>query len=246
MKRTLFLTTVLVACSVFLFAQATTEKKPYQMYSTTLMKAKQGHEDQFEAAVKAHNTKYHPTGPHFARLSAITYGSGSDGWYIWGMGPTTYTQLDGQPQGNKAHDDDWSNTVDPHVESYGEANIWRLQEDLSYTPPNYMPDKIDVWSIDLKMGERYRFAELMKKWKKLWDEKKYSWSLRVFYNELWNADGPDATIVYSFSKYADFDDDTKWREDYEAMYGVGSWDQFWKEWRECVVSVDEHIREFVK
>jgi len=246
MKQILFFVAVFIGLSDFVDAQTTTEKKAYQMYSTMKMKAKRGHEKQMEDAVKAHNAKYHASGPHMARLSVITDGSGSDGWYVWTMGPLMYTDLANQPQGNKEHDDDWDNTIDPHVEEYGESNFWKLQEDLSYTPPNYMPENIDVWTVDIKPGMRYQFADLMKKWKGLWDAKKYTWSLRVFYNDLWDSDGADATIVFSFSSYADFDDDTNWRADYEAMYGVGSWDNFWKAWNECVASTDEHLRHFIK
>ena len=121
-----------------------------------------------------------------------------------------------------------------------------MQEDLSYTPANYNPANLDVWSVDIKSGMRYQFNDLMKKWKALWDTKKYPFSLRVFNNELFSAKGADAAIIYSFDNYATFDIDIKWREDYEAMYGAGSWDNFWKTWNECVVSTDEHLRKFLK
>lgn len=245
MKKLALTLAVLVVYTASLFAQAA-KSKTYQMLNTMKMKPKRTHEKQFEASVKAHIAKFHPAGPYAARLSVITEGSGSDGWYVWAMGPLMYADLDKMPQGKKDHDDDWDKTVDIHVEQYGESFFWKLQDDLSVTPPNYNPDRIDVWGIDLKPGMRYQFAELMKKWKAMWEAKKYPFALRVFYNELWNADGNDAAIVYSFTNYADFDLDISWRNDYDAMYGVGSWDNFWKEWNECVASTDEHLRKFIK
>ena len=246
MKTTLLLATVLTGCTVSLFAQ-TAKVKPYQMFETNYIMPKHGQESQFEAGMKAHNAKFHAAGtPTAARCAQITEGTGSEGWYIFVMGPLMYTDLDKQPQGTKEHDDDWNTNVDSHVEKYGESNLWKLQEDLSYTPPNYNPDRADVWSMDIKQGMRFQFAELMKKWKALWEAKKYSFSLRVFYNELFDSDGKDAGIVFSFNNYADFDLDIKLREDYEAMYGPGSWDNFWKSWNECVVSTDEQLRKFIK
>ena len=245
MKKILMLATVLAGCIAPLFAQ-TAKVKAYQMYTTNYMMPKHGMEQQFEDGLKAHNAKYHASGPYAARIYQITEGTGSDGWYVWVMGPNMYSDLDKQPQGDKAHDDDWTNNVDKYVEKYGESNFWKLQEDISYTPSNYNPERTDVWSMDIKQGMRYKFADLMKKWKALWEAKKYPFSLRVFYNDLFDSDGKDAAIVYSFTNYSDFDLDLKWREDYEAMYGPGSWDQFWKTWDECVVSTDEHLRKQIK
>ncbi len=244
MKKITLILALLLVYSSSLFAQ--TAKKTYQMFNTNRMKPKRGHEKMFEAAVKAHIAKFHADGPYAARISSITEGSGSDGWYVWTMGPLMYADMDKMPQGTKEHDDDWDKNVDIHVEEYGESYFWKLQDELSFTPANYRPDRIDVWSIDIKQGMRYQFAELMKKWKAMWEAKKYPYSLRVFFNDLWSGKGEDVSIVYSFNTYAEFDADISWRNDYEAMYGAGSWDNFWKEWNQCVNSVDEHLRKFVK
>ena len=244
MRKLLLSMTVLAAYTVVVFAQASTTKS-YQMASVMAIKPKRGQEKQFEDAVKAHDAKFH-TGPYGAQLWLVTEGTGSDGWYVWRMGPLTYTDMDKQPQGNKDHDDDWSKTVDIHVDQYGETSFWKLQEDLSYTPANYNPDHLDVWIIDIKQGMRFQFADLMKKWKAMWEAKKYPYSLRVSYNDLWSGDGADAAILFSFNHYADFDDDTDWRKDYESMYGPGSWDNFWKEWNNCVISTSEQLRSLVK
>ena len=158
-----------------------------------------------------------------------------------------YADLDKQPQGQKEHDDDWAKTVDPLVDQYGETNFWRLQEELSYTPANYNPERLDVWVVDIKPGMRYQFADLMKSWRAMWEAKKYPYSMRVSYNDLWSDTGADAGIVFSFSHYADFDDpNTDWRKDYEALNGPGSWDNFWKQWNTCVNSTSEQLRQLIK
>ena len=245
MKKLVMIIVVFVAYTTTLLAQ-TAANKSYQMYNTQMMKPKRGQEKLFEDGVKAHIAKYHPAGPYAARLSVITDGAGSDGWYHWSMGPLTYTDLDKMPQGNKEHDDDWTKNVDSHVEINGESNFWKLQEDLSFTPANYMPERLDVWLIDIKPGMRYEFAELMKKWKGMWEAKKYPFAMRVFYNDLWSGKGNDASIVYSFTKYADFDTDFNWRKDYESIYGEGSYANFWRSWSDCVANSDEQLRKFIK
>ncbi len=245
MKKLTLMLMVLFSYSIGLYAQ-TASNTSYKMYNTQMMKPKRGQEKQFEAAVKAHIAKFHPIGTFDARLSVITDGFNSDGWYMWSMGPLTYTDLDKAPQGENGHDDDWDKNVDIHVEQYGESNFWKLKEDESYTPPNYRPDRLDVWALDLKPGMNYMFSDLMKKWKAVWDLKKYPYSFRVMNNDLWSKRGNDAAIIFSFNKYADFDLDISWRKDYEAMYGAGSWDNFWKVWNECVESTDEQLRKFIK
>ncbi|HYV93643.1 MAG TPA: hypothetical protein VE978_17845 [Chitinophagales bacterium] len=238
---------VLVAYTAGAFAQTAAAPKTYQMVQIMMIKPKQGQEKAFEDAVKAHDAKFH-SGAYAAQLWAVTYGKGSDGWYVWRMGPLMYTDMDKQPQGNKDHDDDWSKTVDPHVQEYGETNFWKLQDDLSYTPANYNPQNLDVWIIDIKPGMRYQFADLMKKWKAMWEAKKYPYAMRVSYNDMFSGDGgADAGIVFSFNHFAEFDDpNNDWRKDYEEMNGPGSWDNFWKAWNACVNSTSEQIRALVK
>jgi hypothetical protein len=244
--KQLILSMLIVCFSLSLLMAQSAENKSYDMYSLLMLKPKRGHEKDFEAGVKLHNEKWHASGPHSARLSSISYGPGSDGWYVWGMGPLTYTDLDTEPAGKKEHDDDWSKNVDPHVETYGEASLWKLQDKLSYTPPNYMPDRIDVWSINIKQGKRDQFADNIEKLKVVWEEKKYPFSFRVFYSDLWNSNGADASIVFSFSNFAQFDADIPIRADYDAKYGTGSWDTWWDVFNQTVEGVDEQIREFVK
>ena len=245
MRKLTLTLAVLYALTVSLAAQTPTGSKTYQMSSIMMIKPKHGQEKAFEDGVKAHDSKYH-TGPYSAQLWLITEGASSDGWYVWRMGPLTYTEMDKQPQGDKAHDDDWSKNVDANVDQYGETTFWKFQEDLSYTPANYNPDHLDVWLVDIKPGMRYQFSDLMKKWKAMWEAKKYPYSMRVSYSDLWNGNGADAAILFSFTRYAEFDEGSDWRKDYEELNGPGSWDNFWKEWNNCVVSTSEQLRKLVK
>lgn len=246
MRKKLIVVIALLCYATGIFAQAPAVVKPYVMYENSMMKPKQGKQQAFEKAVVAHIAKFHNADPYKARLSRIDVGNNSDGWYIFSMGPCMYSQLDGEPEGNKAHDDDWNLTIEPLVEQYGETMHWKLNEDISYTPAGYLPERVDVWQVKIKPGQRYRFEELMKKMSKVAKDKNYASSVRVFNNDLWNGSGYNAAIVYGFNKWADLDMDVQYQQDYEAVYGEGSWVNFWRDWRDAVELVDEHIRTFMK
>jgi len=246
MRKLLFLAVMVMCSTTILFAQAN-QVKPYTMLQTEWIKPKIGQEQAFEKAVMAHIAKFHSADPYKARLQRCEVGLGSDGWYIFTMGPTTYTAMDGQPNGNNAdHDKDWNTNIAPLVQEYGETSEWKLQDDISYTPANYAPDKVDVWAIQIKPGMRYKFEELCKKVSKVSTDKKYAMSFRVFYNDLWNQSGYNASVVFGFNKWSDLDIEVAYKADYEAAYGPGSWDNFWDDWRSCVAKTDEGVRSFVK
>src|SRR5436190_2350286 len=100
MKKFVITMAVLVAYTAGVIAQTATAPKTYQMVSIMFIKPKRGQEKAFEDAVKAHDAKYH-SGAYDAQLWLITEGKGSDGWYVWRMGPLMYADLDKQPQGQK-------------------------------------------------------------------------------------------------------------------------------------------------
>jgi len=104
MKKILLLVLVMAGYVISLSAQ-TGKVKPYQMYTTNYMKPKRGHEKHLRRG-EGTRCKVSCNCAIYSRLSAITEGTGSDGWYIWTMGPLMYTDLDNQPDGKKDHDDD--------------------------------------------------------------------------------------------------------------------------------------------
>jgi len=92
---------------------------------------KRGMEDKFEAAVKAHDVKFHPEGPFVAGLRKVEYGEKA-GWYVWIYGPTDYASIDKRPDKEGGHADDWAKNVDPLVDQYGATNLWNYNPALSF------------------------------------------------------------------------------------------------------------------
>ena len=115
----------------------------------------------FVKAVKSHNEKYHPKDtPYNAWLEAIVTGPNT-GTYVWLMGSMIVTDLDNRPKGE--HDTDWDKNVMKNVESVGMIEHWKRMDKLSFRPENYEGGNLDeLWFVDIKRGEYYRFESLMK------------------------------------------------------------------------------------
>lgn len=230
-----------VACRIMLFlfmvpmfgtAQESEEPKS-QLVALHYLKPKKGMEPMLKKAVEAHNKKYHAEKPYQAGLSTILTGNEA-GWMVWEMGPFSYTELDEAP-GEGEHMENWRKTVDPYVETYGRVEHWRYNKKLSHS--NGQDQKMqNVWFIDIKRGEYYRFKALMTKIQQVVEKSNEGQS--VWNNEYLQQDGRDVAMVFPFGSWADRDnDDFKMKEAYEAMHGAGSWQLALDEWEDVVESL---------
>jgi hypothetical protein len=244
MKRILTITGIalFIACSAF--AQTSTEK-PTMVTETMYIMPKRGMETKFEAAVKAHDTKFHPDGQYKAGLRKIEYGDKA-GWYIWVFGPTTYSAIDTRPTKEGGHDADWSATVDPLVETYGETNLFEMNNDLSYGTDMMKTAKYyEVWKVKIKRGEYYRFKAIAEKLKKTYESMGTN-AFLIYNNALHTANSPDLAIIWSFNSYDEWSKDPGAKSAYEKIYGAGSWQNMIDEWMAVSESYDAEIRSFIR
>lgn len=86
----------------------------YMMYETQYLNVIPGHTQQFNDAMKAHNDRFHASGPYQASVWSITAGPHS-GRMFWAMGPCTFTDLDNRPS-SAEHQSDWADNVLAHAE----------------------------------------------------------------------------------------------------------------------------------
>jgi hypothetical protein len=245
MKKSITLTVIsfLLVCSSF--AQTTSNDKPTTVLETMYIMPKRGMEDKFEAAIKAHDTKFHPDGKYAASLRKVEYGEKA-GWYVWVFGPTTYSAIDTRPTKESGHDADWSATVDPLVETYGDTRLSELDENLTYGFDALKASKYrEVWMVDLKRGEYYRFKALAEKLKKAY-EALGTGSFVVYNNVIHTTNGADVALVWGFNTYDEWSKDMGAMKAYEKLYGAGSWQDMFKEWNEIVVDYNVEIRSLVK
>jgi hypothetical protein len=244
MKRNLILMLITVLFVVNGFAQTNTGSTPMAIENMYLL-PKKGMEDKFEAAVLAHNKKYHPDGPYVAGLRKIEYGEKA-GWYVWVFGPTSYSSIDTRPTKENGHDLDWSSTIDPLVETYGTSTFWNYDVDLSYGWDILKKSKyIETWGVDLKPGQMYRFKALAEKLRKVYESLGNS-AFLVLENNVHTTGGADVALVWSFNSFDEWQKDNGPMEGYEKIYGKGSWQQLMDDWKDMIVDYNSEIRSIIK
>jgi hypothetical protein len=244
MKRNFTLAIIALLFAGSLVAQ-TADDKPAMVTETMYILPKRGMDDKLEAAIKAHDLKFHPEGPYKAGLRKVEYGEHA-GWYVWVFGPTTYASIDSRPTKENGHADDWSKTVDPLVETYGETSLWDLNTDLSFggdilKKSNYY----EAWMVDLKRGEYYRFKALAEKLRKAY-ETLGTTAFIVYDNPVHTSKSADVGIIWSFNSYADWSKDPGIKATYEKLNGSGSWQHLLDEWMDITIDYNSEIRSFVK
>jgi hypothetical protein len=205
------------------------------------MKVKNSNVDAFEAAVKAHNEKFHSAAPYVAELHYNVNGP-NGGTYTWIMGPTSYTAMDTRP-GEGAHDDDWDNNVTKHVEYMYPPSYWSGDSKLSSIVANAKNSKRLIWMYDIKKGQRARWSELVGKVAKVYREKRPEQTFIVGWNEFVDTKaGNDAVMIFPFDKWAWMDNRSNFSKDFEAVHGSGSWHNFLNEIPETVEGRVDWVR----
>jgi hypothetical protein len=244
MKKNVLIALGVLFCVSIASAQ-TAPDKPAVITETMYIMPKQGMEEKFEAAVKAHDLKFHPDGPYKAGLRKVEYGEKS-GWYVWVFGPTSYASLDSRPAKEGGHADDWSATVDPLVETYGETSLWEVNQDLSVGFDMLKTAKYyEAWSVKLKRGEYYRFKALAEKLKKTYESMGNS-SFVVFNNPIHTTNGADVSILWTFNSFAEWSKDAGTKAAFEKLYGPGSWQNMLDEWIAVSVDYNTEIRSILR
>ena len=213
------------------------QSNDYRMVELQYIKVKPGMAQKFEAAVKGHNDKYHEEGKYGASLYTIVTGNEA-GWYVWTMGPCTFTDLDGRP-GEGAHQDDWNKTIDVLIADYGRTEYWRWNEKMSHRVENDAK-MIQIWWVDVTRGEYYRFKNFMEKIKAV--NEKHNRSISVYDNEFNQNDGRDVAMVWPIENWAAMDkDDWKVKDAYEAEYGEDSWQLAFEEGKDALGEMKQEI-----
>lgn len=243
MKKKITFALIALLFVVDAFSQQATET-PQLVFESMYILPKRGMDDKFEAAVKLHNQKFHPDGPYKAFLRKVVYGDRA-GWYFWVLGPTPYSSLDTRPDKEGGHADDWTKTVEPLVETYGQTNLWEYNQDLSFGLDILRKSKFyEVWLVDLKRGENYRFKAIAEKLKKVYESLNKT-AFMIIENPLHTSKSADVGILWSFDTYAEWSKDPGVKVAYEKMYGAGSWQNMLDDWEDMSVDYDSEIRSVI-
>lgn len=188
--------------------------------------------DLFKKGMAAHNKKYHAADPYKAAVRMNVTGPNT-GSYIWIMGPTTWTQMDGRP-GKGEHDTDWEKNVAAYCESISPPGYWRMVKDVNYDPAPGKNTKMSRARFhEVRPGQMDRFIELMKRIAATNKKANSSMGFSMAVRQDW-ARGTNAIVFGSFDKWAQLEGNPNFVKSYEELYGEGSWDRFLEEIGMCV------------
>lgn len=218
-----------------LFSTTNMAQEKYDMVELSFILPKIGMEKAFESAIKEHNNLYHKDGAYKGHLDYILTGKQA-GWYVWLMGPCTFTDLDKRPV-NDAHDKHWADKISPAVARYGSTEYWKHNPKLSYQSGTENAKLEEIWFIDLKRGDYYRFKALITKIKEAF-EKKGEGNMHIYDNQFNENNGRDVAVVWGMNSWADMDDDNGGiKKEFEEINGEGSWGNAMDEWEEITESM---------
>ena len=229
MKRFTFLIAALLGFTAFTFAQT-----DYTMFDNTYLTVKPDKYKEFNKAMSEHNKKFHSgNGPRYANVWWINSGTNA-GSFVWSMGPVTYTDMDSFDESNQEHLNDWLYNVMPTIRSIGESNTWKRKDELSYAMDEENFNKLNIILYDIESWQGYRFKKILEMVKKVYETKKYPHSFSVYYPEQDMDNGRDVAIVWGFNKWASFDENPKFKKDFEEINGEDSWADLMNEFKATV------------
>lgn len=237
MKNILLL---LFSLPIMLFAQS--DKAP-NLYEYITIQPKDGQNEAFEAAVKAHNAKFHAAGPHKAELTYNINGP-SGGMYTWVMGPTSWTAMDSRPE-DGAHDEDWAKVTALSART-GSPSYWSMNTKLSRNVGVSANTKRLIWIYDVKSGEMARWFELAAKISEVYKEKRPTETFIVGSNEFANTkNGYDVAVSFAFEKWSWMDRESTFGRQFEEVHGEGSWHTWQNAFMSTVEGRIDWLRETV-
>lgn len=217
--------------------------KEYAVFEYGMMTANPEYITDFEEGVANHNNKYHTDGMYGSRIYQINNGP-DYGKYMWVMGPIPWSAFDDRPQ-QEGHDEDWKKNIEPYTIAGGEQIYWRFYPELSNFPKDFNIKNIMLDLYDVKRFKKDEVLVLMKKAKKVFNEKYPDNSFGVYYNEFPNyRDGKDLAVVSFYENSSWLAKTEGFSKNYEAVHGKGSFEDFLKEWAKLTYGKRTEILNF--
>lgn len=219
-----------------------------QLYEISYIQPKANYIAEFEQAVKEHYKLFHETNDGYAAsLREVTEGE-LQGWYVWMLGPCGEASVH-KHKSDGAHDENWDLFVNPLIEKYGDVSMWKYDPEFSKGNEE-IPEGItyNVMAVDLKKGKEAEFKNIMKKVQETEESEKTENVLAASNAMYWNVYkyGYDYDVkIIRPAEGADINSED-FKNDYEAVHGAGSYDQFIKEWNKIVMAYDTDLMTNIK
>jgi hypothetical protein len=175
---------------------------------------------EFEKALSAHAQKYH-TGDWKWRIFDIETGPDNGGFQI-NEGPNTWDAIDGRGNLGQEHTTDWNKNIAIFLTDRSSNSYGTFQEELSSVALTDYSPKISITHYFPKSGYNSKLRAVLAKFKKVWEAG--GESVAVYYS---SASGPQqyslATRYKQGLKERNADFRKPFKDRYEAIYGVDSW-----------------------
>lgn len=224
------------------FAQ---DDSDYVMFENSRFVVKTDKYMEFSKAIAHHNKTWHAKGPAHVNIWYVAVGEHS-GDMIASGGPLTFTDVDNISLG-KDHMEDWLKNVMPNIKYMKGTNYWKLDKKHTYNPAGEQGQstKLSIAMYDIKYSDSYRFKAILDLVVKVYQEKKYDKSIWVYWPEFNVTKGQDVAVIWPFSNYAFFDEESTFKEDFESVNGAGSWQPFIDELRDVVDGRYDEVWELI-
>ena len=178
---------------------------------------------EFEKAIAAHAQKYH-TGTAHWRVFNIQSGPDAGGYHIT-EGPTSWEIEDVRGNLGNEHNLDWNKSVAIYLTERGSTGYSVYQDSLSTVALGDFSDKININHVYPKVGGGGKIWSLLKKMKAAWQAEGSTVAVYAA-----SSSGPaQYTIVTRYKqglKERAPNFRKPFRETYEAIHGVGSWEDY--------------------
>ena len=178
---------------------------------------------EFEKALAAHAQKYHSGTSHW-RVFAIQSGPDAGGYHIT-EGPTSWEAEDVRGNLGTDHNLDWNKNVAIYLTDRQSGGYSVYQDSLSTVALGDFSDKINITHLYPKIGGGTKIYGLIKKMKAAWQA---DGSTVAVYSA--SSSGPaQYTIVTRYKqglKERAPGFRKPFRETYESIHGVGSWEDY--------------------
>lgn len=214
------------------FLTTSAQEKPasYEMWETVILTPDNSKLKVLGETMRAHNQNFHKQAPYKAYVYNIVTGP-NIGKLVWEMGPVTFSQLDKRPSAG-GHDDDWRDKVMPYVKYMSHGEYWRKDEKLSNTAmltgESVTYPLLFITYYEVAKDKGFNVDILLKQMSETVKAMDGVNPFGVYYNEFRQGYtiGRHIATVGFYKKWAEFDDENKFKKTFIKVHGEEAWDPF--------------------